>query len=106
MQEARATYAHAYRVKHLGEQADAWYQASRLTEYLAAVRDHATSLPPGQEQTEVEAWLVFADAHLHHLTESVSAPKHKRRKSGNTAADRRLPKPAIRRMPVAPPPLT
>ena len=50
-------------------------QASRLTEYIAAVRDHATSLPPGQERTEIEAWLVLADAHLQHLTESVSAPK-------------------------------
>ncbi|MFC8346478.1 hypothetical protein [Streptomyces sp. NPDC057280] len=73
--EARAAYAHAYRVKHLGEQADAWYQASRLTEYITAVRDHATSLPPGQERTEIEAWLAFADTHLQHLTESVSAPK-------------------------------
>ncbi|OKI10286.1 hypothetical protein A6A06_03440 [Streptomyces sp. CB02923] len=75
MQEARAAYAHAYRVKHLGEQAAAWYQASRLTEYIAAVSDHATSLPPGQERAEIEAWLEFADAHLQHLTESVSAPK-------------------------------
>ncbi|MFG3170011.1 hypothetical protein [Streptomyces sp. NPDC048200] len=75
MQEAHAPYAHAYRVKHLGEQADTWYQARRLTEYVAAVGVHATSLPPGQERTEVEAWLAFADAHLQILTESVSAPK-------------------------------
>ncbi|NEC16587.1 hypothetical protein G3I34_30820 [Streptomyces sp. SID8014] len=75
MQEAHAAYAHAYRVKHLGEQADTWHQASRLTEYIAAVRNHVTSLPPGQERTEIEAWLTFADAHLQHLTESVSAPK-------------------------------
>ncbi|MGV9786439.1 hypothetical protein [Streptomyces sp. NPDC003435] len=67
--------AHAYRVKCLGELADAWHQASRLTEYIAAVSDHATSLPPGQERTEIEAWLTFADAHLQHLIESVSAPK-------------------------------
>ncbi|MCZ9337348.1 hypothetical protein NGM37_06090, partial [Streptomyces sp. TRM76130] len=65
----------AYRVKHLGEQADTWYQASRLTEYVAAVGVHATSRPPGQERTEVEAWLAFADAHLQSLTESASAPK-------------------------------
>jgi hypothetical protein len=75
MQEAHAAYAHAYRVKHLGEQADTWYHASRLTEYVAAVGVHATSLPPGQERTEVEAWLAFADAHLQNLTESASAPK-------------------------------
>ena len=54
---------------------DAWYQASRLTEYIAAVRDHATSLPPGEERIEIETWLAFADAHLQHLAESVSAPK-------------------------------
>ncbi|WP_371655205.1 MULTISPECIES: hypothetical protein [unclassified Streptomyces] len=75
MQEARAAYAHAYRVNHLGEQADAWHQAKRLTDYVTAVRDHATSLPPGQERTEIEAWLAFADAHLQHLTDSASAPK-------------------------------
>lgn len=75
MQEARAAYAHAYGVKHLEEQADAWHRASRLSEYVAAVRDHATSLPPGQERTEIEAWLAFADAHLKHLTESAAAPK-------------------------------
>ncbi|WPO70859.1 MULTISPECIES: hypothetical protein [unclassified Streptomyces] len=39
MHEARAAYAHAYRVKYLGEQADAWYQAKRLTEYVTAVRN-------------------------------------------------------------------
>ncbi|MGW2817280.1 hypothetical protein [Streptomyces sp. NPDC001415] len=75
MQEARAAYAHAYRVNHLGEQADAWHQANHLTKYVTAVRDHATSLPPGQERTEIEAWLAFADAHLQHLTKSASAPK-------------------------------
>lgn len=75
MPEARAAYVHAHRVKHLGEQADAWYQASSLTEYIAAVRAHATSLPPGQEQTVIEAWLACADAHVQHLTKTVSAPK-------------------------------
>jgi len=75
MQEARTEYAHAYRVKHFEEQTDAWHQAKRLTEYITAVRDHTTSLPPGQERTEIEAWLTFADAHLHLLTESATAPK-------------------------------
>ncbi|MEU8974904.1 hypothetical protein AB0D11_37585 [Streptomyces monashensis] len=75
MHEARAAYAHAYRVKHLEKQAGAWHQAKRLTEYVTAVRDHTTSLPPGQERAEIEAWLTFADAHLQHLTDSTSAPK-------------------------------
>ncbi|MGG2459221.1 hypothetical protein ACO0M4_05225 [Streptomyces sp. RGM 3693] len=75
MQEARAAYAHSYRVKHLGEQADAWHATKRLTEYVTAVRDQTTSLPPGQEKTEIEAWLAFADARLQHLTESAAAPK-------------------------------
>lgn len=52
MQEARAAYAHAYRVKHLGEQADAWHRTKLLTEYVTAVRDQATSLTPGQERTD------------------------------------------------------
>ncbi|MEL3947284.1 hypothetical protein [Streptomyces sp. LNU-CPARS28] len=75
MHEARVAYAHAYRVKYLGEQADAWHQAKRLTEYFTAVRNQVTSLPPGQERTEIEAWLAFTDAHLQHLTDSASAPK-------------------------------
>ncbi|MER6353537.1 hypothetical protein ABT186_17255 [Streptomyces sp. NPDC001634] len=75
MQEARAAYAHAYRVKHLEEQADAWRQANRLSEYVTAVRDHSTSMPPGQERTEIEEWLAFADAHLQYLAESASTPK-------------------------------
>lgn len=74
MHEARAAYAHAYRVTHLEEQADAWHRAKRLTEYVTAVRDHATLLPPGRKD-EVEAWLAFAEAHLAQLTESASAPK-------------------------------
>ncbi|MCB5906493.1 hypothetical protein [Streptomyces pinistramenti] len=73
--KARAAHTHTYRVKHLEEQVDAWHQAKRLTEYVTAVRDHATSLLPGQERTEIEAWLAFADAHLQQLTESASAPK-------------------------------
>ncbi|WHM36029.1 hypothetical protein [Streptomyces sp. BPTC-684] len=75
MDKARAAYEHAYRVKHLGEQADAWHQTKRLTEYVTAVRDQATSLPSGQEKTEIEAWLAFADARLQHLTESAETPK-------------------------------
>ncbi|MEU5231682.1 hypothetical protein AB0G82_20720 [Streptomyces anulatus] len=75
MDKARAAYDHAYRVKHLGEQADAWHQTKRLTEYVTAVRDQATSLPPGQEKTGIEAWLAFADARLQRLAESATAPK-------------------------------
>ncbi len=75
MCEARAAYAHAYRVKHLEEQADAWHQAKRLTEYVTAVRGHATSLPPGQERTKIEAWMTFTDAHLQHLTDCAATPK-------------------------------
>ncbi|MFE4692545.1 hypothetical protein ACFRH6_21130 [Streptomyces sp. NPDC056749] len=77
MEEARTAhaYAYAYRVKHLEQQADAWHQTKRLTEYVTAVRDHATSLPPGQERTEIEARLAFTDARLQHLTESAAAPK-------------------------------
>lgn len=62
MQEARTAHAHAYRVKHLEGQAEIWHRVIRLTEYVTAVRGHAASLPPGQEKTEVEAWIAFADA--------------------------------------------
>lgn len=75
IEAACTAYTHTYRVKHLEEQADAWHQTKRLTGYVTAVRDHATSLPPGQERTEIEAWLAFADARLQHLTESAAAPK-------------------------------
>ncbi|MFE5603390.1 hypothetical protein ACFQ8O_29890 [Streptomyces coelicoflavus] len=75
MQEARAAYTHAHRVKHLEEQSDTWHQAKRLTEYVTTVRDRLTSIPPGQESTEIEEWLTFADAHLQRLSESTSTPK-------------------------------
>ncbi|WP_329325002.1 hypothetical protein [[Kitasatospora] papulosa] len=75
LHQAHAAYAHAYRVEHLEKQADAWHEAKRLTEFVTAVRDHATSLPPGQERTEIEVWLAFADAHLQQLTKATSTPK-------------------------------
>lgn len=75
LHKAHAAYAHAYRVEHLEKQTDAWHEAKRLTEFVTAVRDHATSLPPGQERTEIEEWLAFADAHLQQLTKATSTPK-------------------------------
>lgn len=57
------------------KQTDAWHEAKRLTEFVTAVRNHAASLPPGQERTEIEEWLAFADAHLQQLTETISTPK-------------------------------
>lgn len=75
LHNAHAAYAHAYRVEHLEKQADAWHEAKRLTEFVTAVREHAASLPPGQERTEIEEWLAFADAHLQQLTRAASAPK-------------------------------
>ncbi|MFG2500338.1 hypothetical protein ACGFSB_19255 [Streptomyces sp. NPDC048441] len=75
MQEARTAYAHAHHVKHLEEQAEAWHRATRLADYLAAVRTHAAALPPGEERAEIEEWLAFAATHLQRLTETASAPK-------------------------------
>ncbi|MET7618354.1 hypothetical protein [Streptomyces sp. NPDC005408] len=75
MQEARTACAHAYRVKHLDEQAEAWHRATRLAEYMAAVRSHAAALPPGEKKAEIEEWLAFASTHLQRLTETASAPK-------------------------------
>ncbi|MFE1731070.1 hypothetical protein ACFW6X_13020 [Streptomyces bacillaris] len=52
--------------------------SSRLRFILRGGSPHrasATTLPPGQERAEVEAWLAFADAHLQNFTESASAPK-------------------------------
>ncbi|MFF0080634.1 hypothetical protein ACFYR1_13180 [Streptomyces canus] len=75
MQEARTAYAHAYRVKHLDEQAEAWHRATRLAEYMTSVRSHAAALPPGEKKAEIEEWLTFASTHLQRLTETASAPK-------------------------------
>ncbi|MEU3069353.1 hypothetical protein ABZ712_20980 [Streptomyces sp. NPDC006906] len=72
---AHAAHTHAYRVQHLGTQTDAWHEAKRLAEFVTAVRDDAASLPPGQEKTEIEEWLAFAEAHLQQLTKAASAPK-------------------------------
>ncbi|MFD4634933.1 hypothetical protein ACFVYR_36155 [Streptomyces sp. NPDC058284] len=73
---------HTLYMSHPNEES---FQQSRIPARAAGIvsgvraprerRVHATSLPPGQERTEVEAWLAFADAHLQNLTESVSAPK-------------------------------
>jgi hypothetical protein len=46
-QSPRRVHPHAYRVKHLEERTDAWHQIKRLTEFVTAVRNRATSLPPG-----------------------------------------------------------
>ncbi|WP_241834227.1 hypothetical protein [Streptomyces sp. NTK 937] len=74
-EEARTTYAYRLSRQAPRRASNAWHQTKRLTEYVTAVRDHTTSLPPGQERTEIEAWLAFADARLQHLTESAAAPK-------------------------------
>nr|WP_237551823.1 hypothetical protein [Streptomyces sp. SID8367] len=75
LHKAHSAYTRAYRVERLEEQTDAWHEAKRLTEFVTAIRNRTASLSPGQERTEIEEWLAFADAHLQQLTKATSAPK-------------------------------
>ncbi|MFJ7593285.1 hypothetical protein ACIQZO_39100 [Streptomyces sp. NPDC097617] len=57
MEEARIQYAEAYRVRHFEAQEAAWRHATRLTQYVSAVRTRVEAIPPGQTRTEAEAWM-------------------------------------------------
>lgn len=75
MQQARIDYAVTFRVKHLEAQEEAWRHATRLAEYVAAVRVQVEALPTGQERTRAEAWLEFADVHLERLNPLSTNPQ-------------------------------
>ncbi|MFD4063170.1 hypothetical protein ACF07Z_28590 [Streptomyces albidoflavus] len=67
MAEACIQYAEAYRVRHFEAQKAAWRHATRLTEYVSAVRTRVDVMPPGQTRTEAEAWIDWAAAHVERL---------------------------------------
>jgi hypothetical protein len=67
MEQARVRYAEAYRVRHLEAQEAAWRHATRLTQYVSAVRTRVEAMPPGQARTEAEEWLSWAAATVEHL---------------------------------------
>lgn len=52
MEQARIRYAEAYRVRQLEAQEAAWRHATRLTEYVSAVRTRVEAMPPGQARPE------------------------------------------------------
>lgn len=60
MEGARVRYAEVYRVRHLEAQEAAWRHATRLTEYVSAVRTRIEAMPPGKARTEAEAWVSWA----------------------------------------------
>lgn len=60
MRQAHIDYAETCRVKRLEAQAEAWRHATRLSDYVTAVRAQVEALPTGQEKTR-------ADAHLQRL---------------------------------------
>ncbi|CAL9422520.1 hypothetical protein SUDANB105_01873 [Streptomyces sp. enrichment culture] len=75
MAEARAQYAEAYRVRHFEAQEAAWRQATRLTEYVGAVRTRVGALPPDQARTEADAWISWAAATVERLDPLSSPPR-------------------------------
>ncbi|MFH8788899.1 hypothetical protein [Streptomyces roseoverticillatus] len=75
IQQARAEHAEAYRVKHFEAQEEAWRRATRLAEYLSAVRLQVGALPTGQVKAETEAWTAWADAHLERLNPLNAPPR-------------------------------
>ncbi|MQY40521.1 hypothetical protein SRB17_85540 [Streptomyces sp. RB17] len=60
MEQALIRYAEAYRMRHLEAQEAAWRQATRLTQYVSAVRTRVEAMPPGQARTEAEEWISCA----------------------------------------------
>jgi 3-methyladenine DNA glycosylase/8-oxoguanine DNA glycosylase len=62
MEEARVQYAEAYRFRHFEAQEAAWRHATRLTEYLNAVRTRVETTPLAQTRTEAEIWISWAAA--------------------------------------------
>ncbi len=48
--------------RHFEVQEAAWRHATRLTEYVSAVRTRVETMPPGQARSEAEAWIDWAAA--------------------------------------------
>ncbi|MEU3656581.1 hypothetical protein AB0E67_27975 [Streptomyces sp. NPDC032161] len=75
MEEARIRYAEAYRVRHFEAQEATWRHATRLTEYVNAVRTRVETMPPGQTRTEAEAWIDWAAARVERLDPLNTPPR-------------------------------
>ncbi|MEU9999277.1 hypothetical protein [Streptomyces sp. NPDC050848] len=75
MDEARVQYAEAYRVRHFEAQEAAWRHATRLTEYVRAVRTRIETMPPGQARSEAETWIDWAAARVERLDPLKSPPR-------------------------------
>ncbi|MFJ4703737.1 hypothetical protein ACIP6I_02585 [Streptomyces anulatus] len=75
VEEARIRYAEAYRVRHFEAQEAAWRHATRLTEYVSAVRTRVEVMPQGQARSEAEAWIDWAAAHAEHLDPLNTPPR-------------------------------
>ncbi|MEU7027724.1 hypothetical protein AB0A60_13660 [Streptomyces sp. NPDC046275] len=50
MEEARVQYAEAYRVRHFEAQEATWRHATRLAEYVSAVRTRVKTMPRGRPE--------------------------------------------------------
>lgn len=75
MGEARVQYAEAYRVRHFEAQEAAWRHATRLAEYVSAVRTRVDAMPSGQARSEAEAWIDWAAARVERLDPLNTPPR-------------------------------
>lgn len=75
MEEARIQYAEAYRVRHFEAQEAAWCHATRLAEYVSALRTRVKAMPPDQARTEAEAWIDWAAARVERLDPLNTQPR-------------------------------
>ncbi|MFJ8697678.1 hypothetical protein [Streptomyces ardesiacus] len=75
MEQARIRYAEAYRVRHLESQEAAWRHATRLIEYVSAVRTRVEAMPPGQTRIEAEAWISWAASTVERLDPLHTPPR-------------------------------
>ncbi|MFB7209936.1 hypothetical protein [Streptomyces sp. NPDC056255] len=75
MKEARVQYAEAYRVRYFESQEAAWRHATRLAEYLSAVRTRVDAMPAGQARSEAETWIDWAAARVERLDPLNTPPR-------------------------------
>jgi hypothetical protein len=75
MQYTPIAYAESYRVKHLEAQAEAWRQATRLADYLSAVRLQVEKPAAGQAEDDAEAWTTWVEGHLQRLKPLNTPPR-------------------------------
>ncbi|MFF7753116.1 hypothetical protein ACFZCP_28575 [Streptomyces sp. NPDC007971] len=62
-------------IRHFEAQEASWRHATRLTEYVSAVRARVEAMPPGQARTDAEAWISWAATTVERVDPPSSPPR-------------------------------